>query len=158
MREASSLLSLAAASATAFVVVAAIFLSPEFAVAADPAEANDKTGRASCNCPESKAKASRPKFAELKPPSDGHALDGNDEAAALSSVQHALTLMGDGSAYVWHRHNGRMSGIVKPTSSFKNASGEVCRHIIVMLTTGHKTRKTEGVACRQLNGVWNLEG
>ncbi len=158
MREASSLLSLAAASATAFVVVAAIFMSPQFAEAADPAKVSSKSGRATCTCPESNGKASRPKFAELKPPSDGLALDASDEVAALSSVQHALTQTGDGSAYVWHRRNGRMSGIVKPTSSFKNASGDVCRHIIVMLTTGNKTRKTEGVACRQLNGVWNLEG
>jgi surface antigen len=158
MREASFLLSFAAAAATGFVVVAALFLSPQFAQAGAAAKPGQHTGRATCSCPENNEKSSRPKFAELKPSPDGQPLDASDEIAALTSVQHALSQTGDGSNYVWHRHNGRLSGIVKPTSSFKNGAGEICRHIVVMLTTGNKTRKTEGVACRQLNGVWSLEG
>jgi surface antigen len=78
--------------------------------------------------------------------------------AALSSIHHALSATADGASYVWHRDNGRLSGLVRPTSSFKSAEGSVCRHLVVLLTTGEKTRKTEGIACRAANGVWSLEG
>jgi hypothetical protein len=85
-------------------------------------------------------------------------LDRSDERAALEAVHLALTEVGDGSSYVWHRRNGKLSGIVKPTSSFRNARGLVCRHLEVWLTAGIYTRRIEGVACRQDDGVWSLEG
>ena len=81
-----------------------------------------------------------------------------DEMAALTSVQHALSSVADGATYVWHRHNGRISGLVKPTSSFKSGEGAICRHVIVLMTSGQLTKKTEGVACRGPNGVWSLDG
>ncbi len=91
-------------------------------------------------------------------PDDGRPLDRGDEMAALSSVQHALSSTADGATYVWHRNNGRISGLVQPTASFKSVDGGICRHVVVMMTTGNKTRKTEGVACRLANGVWSLDG
>jgi surface antigen len=69
-----------------------------------------------------------------------------------------LTEVADGSSYVWHRSNGRLSGIVKPVSSFKDTNGAVCRHVIVMLNGEDVTKKTETVACRMNNGVWKLDG
>ena len=66
--------------------------------------------------------------------------------------------MGDGTAFVWRLRNGRLAGVVKPTSSFRNQGGAVCRHLEMLLTTGLKTRKTEGIACRLANGRWQLEG
>ena len=70
----------------------------------------------------------------------------------------ALTEVGDGSSFVWHYGNGRLSGVVRPTSSFKDASGRVCRHIIVVLNAGTRSGRVEGVACRLLDGRWQLEG
>ena len=81
-----------------------------------------------------------------------------EETPARSSVQRARPATADGATYVWHRNNGRLSGLVKPTSSFKNVEGTICRHVVVMMTTGDKTRKAEGVACRDALGVWSLEG
>ncbi len=152
--------SLAAGSAIGFALAALVLMAPNYASAADqPGQhPQPQATEPECSCPSARKKSSRPKFADLKPPSDGGALGPSDELAALTSVQHALSKVGDGSTYVWHRSNGRLSGIVQPTSSFKNADGAICRHLIVMLTTGDKTRKTEGVACRQPNGVWSLEG
>lgn len=159
MRETQSLVSLSAGILTAFAMVATVFLSSPEALAADPAEAAAGAQAPSCNCSGTSSRRQKPKYADLKAtPDDGRALDAGDEIAALSSVQHALSATADGATYVWHRNNGRLSGLVKPTSSFKNVEGTICRHVVVMMTTGDKTRKAEGVACRDALGVWSLEG
>jgi surface antigen len=160
MRESYSNVPLAAGGLTAFALVAAIFLSSDLVMAGEPdVAAATKPRAAPCTCPGASNRPQKPKYAELKSSiDDGQALDAGDETAALSSIQHALSSVADGSTYVWHRNNGRLSGLVKATSSFKNADGAICRHIIVMMTTGPKTRKAEGVACRGQNGVWSLEG
>ncbi len=85
-------------------------------------------------------------------------LDDNDEVAALEALRIALSEVADGSTFVWHRRNGRMSGIFQPTTSFKDADGKVCRHLKITLTSGPVSRATEGIACREASGVWNLEG
>lgn len=84
--------------------------------------------------------------------------DVSDEIAALEAVHYALSQIGDGSSYVWHRRNGRLSGIVHPTASFKDITGQVCRHIVLELSSGDFARRTEGIACRLHTGVWQLEG
>lgn len=81
-----------------------------------------------------------------------------DEIAALESVQLALSQVADGSTYVWHRGNGLLSGIVRPTSSFKDVDGQVCRHIVVALTSLNTTRQIESIACRTSDGIWQLDG
>jgi surface antigen len=95
----------------------------------------------------------RPSLAELK-----ETLDDSDAIATLEAVQMALTEVGDGATYVWRRRHGRLSGVIQPTSSFKDANGLICRHIVMALTSGSYSRKTEGIACRQRSGVWILEG
>ncbi len=183
MSSSSPLVAFAATTFTAFGLVAAVFLSPDFAVAAEieakggihasphqtapekapqttPGNAprqepsDGKSGGASCTCPPAKEKLwHRPKFADFR-----GLLDEADEVAALESVQLALSEVGDGASYVWHRRHGRLSGIVQPTSSFKDAGGGICRHIVVMLSAGTETKKTEGIACRLADGRWQLEG
>jgi surface antigen len=145
---------LAAAVATGFALVAAVFLDA-LPAAADETGASPPAAGAgpNCSCPEASGKPIKPKFAGL-----GEPLDEGDEIAALASVQYALTNVGDGASYVWKRANGRLSGIVHPTSSFRNGEGSVCRHLVVMLTTGFTTRKTEGTACRIEGGRWQLNG
>lgn len=145
-----SLFPLVAVGLTAFTLVAALFVSTDFA-AADEIKLPEQAG---CSCPGSDGKSSsKPKLADLKAP-----LDENDEIAALESVQYALTEVADGSTYVWHRSHGRLSGLVKPTSSFKDGKGSICRHVLVVLNGTDNTRKTETVACRLASGVWQLDG
>lgn len=159
MRHSPSLLPVAACGLAAFALAAAIFLTPDFAAAEPVRSGTAPSNQAgACACPRNSDRPMRPKFAELKPQSDGRPLDAGDELAALQSVHVALSSVADGSTYVWHRNNGRLSGLVKPTSSFKTTEGTICRHIVVLLTSGERTRKTEGVACRKANGVWSLEG
>ncbi len=81
-----------------------------------------------------------------------------DEVAALSSIQTALTKMDDGTPYVWKRGSGPLQGVVRPTKTFRNAKGTLCRHLVVLLTTGRRTQSAEGVACRLAGGRWELEG
>lgn len=85
-------------------------------------------------------------------------LDEKDEIAALERIQYALSEVGDGKTYVWRRWHGRLSGIVQPTASFKDSGGKVCRHLIVLMTSGTNTKKQEGIACRLPSGRWQLDG
>lgn len=144
-----SLFPLVAGGLTAFALVASLFVSSDFAAA----EEKYSTAAPSCTCPNSANRPIKPKFADLTLP-----LDESDEIAALESVQFALSEVADGSSYVWHRNNGRLSGIVKPLASFKDVGGSVCRHVVVVLNSTDTTKKTEAVACRLSTGVWQLDG
>ena len=133
----------------------AIYAFPAKAESAGPAETHSSR-TADCSCPDTSEKKSKPKLAGLA--GAKNPLDENDEIATLIGIQTALGTAADGSPYVWHRHNGRISSMIKPTSTFRNGSGALCRHIVLMLTTGHKTRKMEGTACRHKDGRWHLDG
>jgi len=129
----------------AFFLVATVALTSPSAIAE---EASFKHGRVSCqpickNSPATLAKAPR---------------TDTDIAAALESVQYALSNVGDGGTYVWRRSGSKLSGVVQPTRSFRNAKGAVCRFLFMLVSQGVKTAKAEGVACRLNDGRWNLEG
>lgn len=98
-----------------------------------------------------------PRYAALGAPGAA-GLDVTDQRAALESVQYALSEIGDGSSYVWHRGHGKLSGVVQPTQSFKDEQGKICRHFIVMLASGTYSKRTETVACRMNDGIWQLDG
>jgi hypothetical protein len=83
--------------------------------------------------------------------------DEADEIAALEAIRIALTEVGDGNAYVWHQRNGHLSGLVQPTTSFKDPTGRVCRHILLLIVRGDRMGRVEGTACRLGGGRWNLE-
>ena len=115
---------------------------------------------APCTCPNAPAVPAKPPAASAKPKfaeSTAH-LDENDEIAALEAIRVALSEVGDGATYVWHRQHGRLSGIVQPTSSFKDVSGRVCRHILLIMTVGTAKGRAEGIACRLGDGRWQLNG
>jgi hypothetical protein len=119
------------------------------------AQQSRPAGPAPCACPspERAPALPRPRLAEHAQP-----LDDGDEIAAFNAIHIALSEVGDGASYVWHRGNGRLSGVIQPTASFKDAAGRVCRHIVLVLTTGVRTARTEGIACRLGGGGWQLEG
>ncbi len=157
MRPNISLFPLAATAVTALFIVAANLILPDFARAGEPTQ---DSGQAQCTCPDSGTGSSgklrsEHKFAGLQP---NRRLDLNDEIATLETLQLALSEVGDGSTYVWHRYHGRLSGVIKPTASFKDDSGQVCRHLIVVLTSGSRSERTEGIACRLPSGQWQLLG
>lgn len=158
MRSATSFASLACGVASAIFLGGIVLISPD-CVLADEAATKTNPNSRTCSCPSGKDDAERPKlwpkpkFAEHRP-----RLEQKDEIAALEAVHLALTEVGDGSSYVWHQRNGRLSGVVQPTSSFRDATGKICRHIVVALSAEGVARSTEGIACRLGNGSWQLEG
>ncbi|MBV1693558.1 MAG: hypothetical protein KGP27_03765 [Hyphomicrobiales bacterium] len=85
-------------------------------------------------------------------------LDDADEIAALDAISIALAQVGDGQSYVWHRNHGRLSGVVSPTSSFKDQSGQVCRHFVTLMISGARSSRLETIACRLPDGRWQLDG
>lgn len=130
-------------------ISAACLFPSALAVASDDGARQAQPG---CTCPQS-GRSTKPKLAAIPPP-----LDLADEIAVLESVQLALTRVADGSSYVWHRSHGRLSGVVRPTSSFKDARGQVCRHLTVVLNSLDTTKRTEAIACRLDNGIWQIDG
>jgi hypothetical protein len=149
MRHAYSLTPLGVTLITAFMLVSSVL------IVSDPAFAEPPRKAQPCACPDTGSTphkpTPRPRLADLP-------LDHSDEAAALEAVQVALSEVGDGASYVWYRRNGRLSGVVHPTNSFKDGAGNVCRHIVLVLASGSYSRRTEGIACRAASGVWQLEG
>ena len=81
-----------------------------------------------------------------------------DALAALEAIEIALTQAGDGATYIWRRNNGRLAGAFRPTSTFRDAEGRICRHLEMRMRLGTYQRPIEGIACRDKDGVWNLEG
>jgi hypothetical protein len=140
-----SLVTLAAVVITAFTLVAGIFLGTHPARAEGPMW-------------ETRVHPTEPPTAAVPPVAPPSTLDVRDEIAALERIQYALSEVGDGTTYVWRRWHGRLAGVIHPTSSYKDPSGKVCRHLMVLLTTGKRTSRMEGIACRLPSGRWQLEG
>jgi surface antigen len=139
---------LAAAGATAFALVAAIFVPYNYSLAADD-------GVAAGARPELRAFDIRTVVPEIKDAKI--VLDQSDEYAALEAVHFGLTEVADGASYIWRRENGHLSGLVKPVASFKDTRGDVCRHAVVVLTAAEGSKSTEIVACRLPTGIWQVE-
>lgn len=85
-------------------------------------------------------------------------LNAADLTSALGAIQRALSEVGDGSTYAWSRPKRRLKGVIKPTVTFRDAEGQLCRHLIYMLTLSKHEERIEGIACRQLDGAWSLSG
>jgi surface antigen len=140
-------------------LTAAFAAAAVLAVTTSPGAAADATPQAAAVCNDDKRGAQTPhaRFAALPAPA-AEIFDITDKKAALESVQYALSSIGDGASYVWHRGHGKLSGVIQPTQSFKDADGNICRHFVVMLASGTYTKRTETVACRLPNGIWQLDG
>lgn len=80
----------------------------------------------------------------------------SDQVAALQALQSALNQVGDGGTYIWKKHDTRLKGIIKPTTAFRNAHGQVCRHVIYALSIGDYRKQIEIIACREAGGRWRL--
>ena len=81
-----------------------------------------------------------------------------DQIATLTALQTALTEVGDGASYVWHREHGKLSGVNQPVASVLDDGGRVCRTLRVTLSAGIMVRTLIGKACRNSDGRWSLEG
>ncbi len=159
-----SLVTLAAVVTIGFVLAGQILLGPTTAFGADRQRGGSSQWETRVNPAPAPANAptalplpgAGPNTVDIALPP--HQLDEADEIAALERIQFALSEVGDGKTYVWRRWHGRLSGVVQPTASFKDDDGKVCRHLVVLMTTGKNTKKQEGIACRLPSGRWQLDG
>ncbi len=85
-------------------------------------------------------------------------LTDQDYSAALQAVHFALSQTPDGRIYHWKRAKTKLHGRVMPTNVFRDTEGRLCRHLIYSLSLGSYVKTIEGVACRSLNGGWDLLG
>jgi surface antigen len=153
----STLVTLATVAAAAFLLAAQVLLGSSVAFGGSDEWATSVSPAAPANVPTQIPHSLVPGTTvdiAVPPPK----LDEKDEIAALERIQYALSEVGDGKTYVWRRWHGRLSGIVLPTASFKDSGGKVCRHLIVLMTSGTNTKKQEGIACRLPSGRWQLDG
>ncbi|MEM8976399.1 MAG: hypothetical protein AAGD43_30420 [Pseudomonadota bacterium] len=81
-----------------------------------------------------------------------------DELATLEVVHRALTETADGETFVWRAAHGRLNAILQPTTSFMDRHQRVCRHVVIMLNSGLRSQRAEGIACRLESGTWSLAG
>lgn len=156
-----TLTSLCLSVLTALGLFLTVLFAPHIALAQQQTSV-DPTGPSASTIPGIVVSPPRPQSDStdgLRRQPDMRPLLGDDDAAAtLAHVLHALVDVGDGSTYVWHRHHGRLSGTIRPTSSFVAGSGRLCRHIVMTMAAGGYINQTEGVACRLESGRWQLEG
>lgn len=82
----------------------------------------------------------------------------SDRTAALEAIQFALVEVSDGSTFVWHRPHSSLSGRVSPTETFRDTDGRICRHLKFRLSARTLTKQIEGIACRDGDGMWALNG
>lgn len=76
----------------------------------------------------------------------------------MRALDLALTEIADGSTLVWRRPARDFVGRIKPVSAFRDDQGRVCRRIVYSLALGSHERRAEGIACREENGRWSLDG
>ena len=83
-------------------------------------------------------------------------LDDSDRITALHALQTALNQTEDGGTFMWKKNNRDLMGVIKPTAAFRNAEGEICRHVIYAISLGEFRKQIEVVACREADGRWRL--
>ncbi|RMF04248.1 MAG: hypothetical protein D6773_06670 [Alphaproteobacteria bacterium] len=83
-------------------------------------------------------------------------LDKGDKITALHALQLALNQVGDGAVFTWTKNSKGLKGIIKPTAAFRNADGQICRHVIYALALGPYRKQIEFIACREAAGRWRL--
>ena len=85
------------------------------------------------------------------------ALGKREQFAALRALHIALSEVGDGSTFAWGRPKYQLRGMITPTVSFRDASGNICRHVIYSLSLGRYLKRIEGIACRMKDKRWTFE-
>jgi surface antigen len=106
--------------------------------------------------PEAAAKASVTALASLADLKNR--LDPSDRDMALRALNLALNEIADGATLVWKRPSQELEGRIMAVSAFRDDQGRVCRRVIYGLTLGKYESSAEGIACRQSDGRWSLDG
>ncbi len=72
--------------------------------------------------------------------------------------QAALELGQPGQLFPWQSKISGVTGTVTPSSYHQNAEGKYCREYTQTITVGGRLQEGHGVACRQSDGSWKIQG
>lgn len=137
--------------ATVFIVATAISHFSPSALARPAEELSEKTPVRSRPIPPAPKQNPVRRLKELRAK-----LDDKDQIIAMRALHLALSRVPDGGTFVWRKKSRSLKGMIKPSKAFRNADGQVCRHIIYALALGRYSKQIEGIACRQKDGRWRL--
>lgn len=140
-----------APSLLATAIAVGAILSPRAPVSARPAVSAVPLPDRAARSDAALQKSDLPSFVELQ-----SRLDQSDQVAALQALQMALNQVADGGTFFWKKNNRDLKGFIKPTGVFRNASGQICRHVIYGISLGRYRKQIEIVACREAGGRWRL--
>lgn len=79
-----------------------------------------------------------------------------DQIVAMRALHMALTQVPDGGTFIWRKRSLSLKGMIRPSKAFRNADGQICRHVIYALALGRYSKQIEGIACRRDDGRWQL--
>ncbi len=77
---------------------------------------------------------------------------------AFKAMQIALKTVADGATYTWRHSKTKLSGLIHPTTTYRNGSGQLCRHIQITLKYKTTYRNSDVLACRNNQNKWVLKG
>lgn len=136
-------------------LAAALFLAAIPAQAGSAIAASGLAGPQRPNPPPSH-KVAREPAESLSLPELRARLDRSDRVAALHALHMALNNTADGGTFIWKKDDRGLKGVIKPTNAFRNAYGQVCRHVIYAISLGRYRKQIEFVACREAGDRWRL--
>jgi len=87
----------------------------------------------------------------------GNRLDNRDKQMAAEAAQRAFESNPTGTASVWNNPDSGHSGSITPTKTYQLANGQYCRMYTQNIQIGNETHQTNGTACRQPDGSWQIQ-
>ena len=87
----------------------------------------------------------------------GKKLDDRDKRMAAQAAQDAFENGRTGEVRVWNNPDSGNSGSITPTKTYQIANGQYCRRYTQEITIGGEKHETHGTACRNADGVWEVE-
>jgi surface antigen len=87
----------------------------------------------------------------------GKKLDDRDKRMAAQAAQEAFENGATGVARVWSNPDSGNSGSVTPTQTYQIANGQYCRRFTQEFEIGGEKHEDHGTACRNANGVWEVQ-
>lgn len=87
----------------------------------------------------------------------GRQLDENDKRRAGQAFNQA-TAKPVGETVTWYNPDTEHRGSVTPIREGQSSTGRYCREFQQTVTIGGNTEEAYGVACRQPDGTWKIQG
>lgn len=88
----------------------------------------------------------------------GDSMDKVDLQYYDRTSQKALEQGQPGQTFPWSNPQSGVSGTVTPSGYYQNAQGKYCREYTQTITVGGRVEEGYGVACRQPDGSWQIQG